>query len=253
MSHEPTLHNPVHDSAGESFDALVRQAQQASPDERREILDQLINQFAEAAFRWAVMVLEDTNAASDALQDAWLNAYLHLDQLREGTAFPAWLRQIVLSTCYHAIRHEKRDRTLMDDPSEELPSTSDPVHEVEQQERLDHIREAILALPERERVVTKLYYFDGYPQQEIAEVLAVPVTTVKKRLQYARERLKGLIHTDIVSRHSYVAIGDATLDLTVDIDDFAFNGGCTAAAFGYPAHIATVATEIEWSSVSQFV
>src|SRR5438445_13009761 len=117
----------------DSFDDLVRKAQKANHAERRQLLDQLATQFAEAAFRWAVVVLEDENAASDALQEAWLNVYLHLDQLRESGAFPGWFRQIVLTSCYHAIREERRARLLDDPPPEETPSPSDPVQEIEQQ------------------------------------------------------------------------------------------------------------------------
>src|SRR5262249_35809625 len=103
----------------DSFDDLVRKAQQASSAERRQLLDELIAQFAEAAYRWAVVILQDENAASDALQDAWLNAYLHLDQLRESAAFPGWFRQIVLTSCYHAIRDERRTQSLDDQPSDD--------------------------------------------------------------------------------------------------------------------------------------
>lgn len=195
----------------QSYDELVLQAQQADDPERRQLLDQLIRQFAEAAYRWALVVLEDENAARDAVQEAWLNAYLHLDQLKEGTAFPAWLRQIVLTSSYHAIRREKPSLPLTEQASEQA-TTADPTEEAEYRERQERIRQAVLALPEHERIVIELFYFADYPQQEIAEVLSVPVTTVKKRLQYARERLKSLIQPDIV----------AQLPL------YAFNGGSMA-------------------------
>jgi hypothetical protein len=52
---------------------------------------------------------------------------------------------------------------------------------------------AIQALPEREQIVTKLFYLNGYSQKEIAKLLQIPVTTVKKRLQYARQHLRGVM------------------------------------------------------------
>src|SRR5689334_7593203 len=100
-----------------SVDDLVRQAQQADEKERQQLLDQLVTQFAEAAYRWARLILDDEDKAYDAVQEAWLNAYLHLDQLRESAAFPGWFRQIVLSTCYRTIRGEKSSIPL----SEQLP------------------------------------------------------------------------------------------------------------------------------------
>jgi len=57
----------------------------------------------------------------------------------------------------------------------------------------EQVTRAVRSLPEHERVVTELFYIGDYSQQEIAEQLAVPLTTVKKRLQYAREHLRETI------------------------------------------------------------
>jgi hypothetical protein len=54
-------------------------------------------------------------------------------------------------------------------------------------------------LPEGERAVTELFYIVGYSQQEVAERLGLPLTTVKKRLQYARERLKETMSEQVVA------------------------------------------------------
>ena len=184
----------------QSHEHLDRMALAVDDSTRQQLVECLVTQFAEAAFRWALTVLGDEEAAYDAVQDAWLNAYLHLDQLRESAAFPAWFRKIVLTACFHARRHDRTTNPLPDesDPEAATPQT-DPTSEIEQQERREHIRKAIRALPEAERLVTELFYFAEIPQAEIAEVLAVPVTTVKKRLQYARRHLKGLIRPEFVS------------------------------------------------------
>jgi type II secretory pathway component PulF len=50
--------------------------------------------------------------------------------------------------------------------------------------------EAVQSLPEHQRIVTTLFYIDGYSQREAAEILGVPLTTVKKRLHDSRERLR---------------------------------------------------------------
>lgn len=198
----------------QSRENSVPNGQPVDDNARRQLVERLVIQFAEAGFHWALAVLGDEAAAYDALQDAWLNAYLHLDQLRESTAFSGWFRQIVLSACYHALRHDQPAIPLPDENGSEVAAPqADPTDEIENKERREHIREAVLALPEHERIVTELFYFADLPQQQIAEVLAVPVTTVKKRLQYARQRLKGLIQPEFVNQ----------------LDLYGFNGGDTAA------------------------
>jgi len=198
------------------LDDLIRQVQQASDAERDQLVNRLVMQFAEAAYRWARVILDDDDKARDAVQEAWLNAFLHLDQLRESAAFPGWFRQIVISASYRALRGEKFAVPLSEQLPEEAARQPSPVEAVEQHERLERIREAVLTLPDGERVVTELFYFDEYSQQEIAEILAVPVTTIKKRLQYARRRLKTVIQPETVAQLDFAAI----------------NGGCTAGAFG---------------------
>jgi RNA polymerase sigma factor (sigma-70 family) len=197
-----------------SIDDLVRQVQGADDAERNHLLDRLVSEFAEAAYRWAQLILDDEDRAYDAVQEAWLNAYLHLGQLRERAAFPGWFKQIVLNASYRVLRGERSSHPLSEELPEDLPVEDDPVEDVENNERIEKVREAVLALPDRERVVTELFYFDDYSQQEIAEKLSIPVTTIKKRLQYARQRLKGTIRPEIVSQ----------------LDQYALNGGCTAAA-----------------------
>jgi hypothetical protein len=69
-------------------------------------------------------------------------------------------------------------------------------------ERNATVRDAVRGLPEHERSVVELFYLAGLSQQEVAQTLAVPLTTVKKRLQYARERLKssGGLDRQIISQ-----------------------------------------------------
>ena len=58
---------------------------------------------------------------------------------------------------------------------------------------LTKVLQAINALPENERLVTTLFYVNGYTQADIGEFLEVPVSTVNKRLYSARQRLKGSV------------------------------------------------------------
>jgi RNA polymerase sigma factor (sigma-70 family) len=196
-----------------TYDQLVLQAQQAQEDERREIFNELITRFEQAGFSWAYALFHEREAAEDALQEASLTAFLHLDQLQDPKAFPAWFRQILINTCRRMMRHEHANFSILGDNE----TASDPFEEVEGNERRDHVNDAVLRLPEHERIVTELFYYGDYSQSEIAVTLAVPMTTIKKRLQYARERLRGLINPDI------------TCLLSVDV--YALNGGCTAAAW----------------------
>ncbi|NWF70156.1 MAG: sigma-70 family RNA polymerase sigma factor [Chloroflexi bacterium] len=173
----------------ESYVALVERAQNAHDDARHEAFSELIKRFEAAAYQWAYSLLEDEHAAQDAAQEAFIAAYDHLPQLREPAAFPGWFKQIVLSRCHRQTRRKR----LPSAPFEDENAAYDPHAELEAREQRDSLLAALHALPEHERTVTELFYVSGYAQREIAEQLAVPLTTVKKRLQYAREHLRGVV------------------------------------------------------------
>ncbi len=168
---------------------MIQQA--ASDVQRREDFGDLASRFDAAAFRWAYSILGDANLAQDAVQEAYIIAFLHMDQLREPQAFAAWFRQIVFTACTRLIRRRDIVTRLREQAVEE--NSPDPSEVVEEHEDKDTVHQAVRTLPEHERVVADMFYFSDYSQEEIARVLAVPVTTVKKRLQHARERLRRML------------------------------------------------------------
>jgi RNA polymerase sigma factor (sigma-70 family) len=178
----------------QGYDHLVRKAQAAEGKAREEAFGELIAPFTSVAHGWAYNVLGDTHLAQDVVQEAFLTAYQKIDQLRDPAAFPAWLKRIVLTYCNRVTRRKSPYLLPLEDENtgadESTPLHDDPAVSAEEREREEQVNRAVQGLPEQERVVTELFYITGYSQQEIAEQLALPLTTVKKRLQYARERLR---------------------------------------------------------------
>ncbi|MCU0513219.1 MAG: sigma-70 family RNA polymerase sigma factor [Anaerolineae bacterium] len=171
--------------------ALVVQAQHGSADEKHAAFNDLVARFQQMAFAQALRLLQDVHMAEDATQEAFLTAYLHLDRLHEPAAFPGWLRRIILTQADRQTRRRTPPLELLD---EEVTADSDDVDGlVEARDLRARVWQALAALPEHERAVTEGFYLQGESQQELAERLQIPVTTVKKRLQYAREHLRSLV------------------------------------------------------------
>jgi RNA polymerase sigma factor (sigma-70 family) len=173
----------------DSYEALIKTVQHTHGEARHEAFSELMNRFKAAAYRWALNLLGDEHLAQDAAQEAFIAAYDHIDQLRDPAAFPGWLKQIVLSRCNRLTR---RKQFSTSDYEDEL-TYADPSSGVEERDLRQQVIEALNGLPEHERAVTELFYVAGYSQREIAEQLQVPITTVKKRLQYAREHLRAAV------------------------------------------------------------
>ncbi|MCA9886256.1 MAG: RNA polymerase sigma factor [Anaerolineae bacterium] len=166
---------------------LIERAQSAEVEEREHLFSELVDQFSIAAQSWAYQTLGDFHAAQDAAQEAFITAYENLDSLRDAEAFPAWLRRIVMT---HSHRQQRGSLTIVAFDEDSLPSGNDLSTVVEKRLLHVQVRESVSDLPEHERVVTEMFYLEGYSQQEVAEALGLPLTTVKKRLQRAREHLR---------------------------------------------------------------
>lgn len=131
---------------------------------------------------WAY--LRDTHAGDDVTQEAFVAAYRSLSSLKELDKFGPWLMQIARRTseklanrsnipCDHGVP--------IDEIAARSPANSD---------RHLQLLECIERLPENERIVITMRYFDGHSSQEIADITQRPLGSVTKQLSRAYERLR---------------------------------------------------------------
>ena len=164
----------------------VTRAQQGDVD----AFDSVVGEFQQVALNYARSILRDGDLAQDAVQDAFVQAYVNLPSLAEPAAFPAWLRTIVSRCCHRYLRGKRLPSVPLKD-AEEVPSGAPtPSDFAESREVALRIHDAIRALPEHEQAVTRLFYIEDYSQREIAERLGLPDTTVNNRLHSSRQRLR---------------------------------------------------------------
>lgn len=173
--------------------ALVQQAQSTNDATRKRAFGELVTRYKAMSHKVALVTLRDQYMAEDAVQEAFITAYLRIDQLREPAAFGTWLRRIVLTHCDRMIRGKQLLLEPLDARYDLAAENPGPETLVVASELTSQIQQAINALPENERTVTEGYYLQGETQKELAERLELPLTTVKKRLQYARNHLRLLI------------------------------------------------------------
>ena len=162
----------------------------SSPVARREAFGELVIRFQDMAFGCAFAVLGDVYLAQDTAQEAFVIAWQKLAQLREPAAFPGWFKRIVLTQCNRLTRCKRLQIVPLE---EEVVIDPGPHASAERHDLLAKVLKAINALPENERLVTTLFYIDGYTQADIGDFLEVPLSTVNKRLYSARQRLKSTV------------------------------------------------------------
>jgi RNA polymerase sigma-70 factor (ECF subfamily) len=156
--------------------------------------DELALRYRSALLLVAGQITGRLFAAEDVVQDALLLAFRALPQLDDGRRFAPWLYAI---TRHRALRYmEEEGRLLPRDPLDEFLIANtrflarDPLEILEEAERRQAFQQAIAALAPELQLVLGLYYWEEMSQQQIADFLDAPLTTVKWRLHRAKRLLK---------------------------------------------------------------
>jgi len=147
------------------------------------------------------MVNGDREEAEDVTQETFIKAYRSLDSFRGQASFSTWLYKIATNLCIDRARGKKRrpqQAFSLDEPVDkdeekggrEIPdSRYEPAQDVERDEMRKVVRETVAEMPEKMRQVLILCDLQGKPYEEIAQLLDVPLGTVKSRLFHARADL----------------------------------------------------------------
>lgn len=144
--------------------------------------DDLVRRYDRSARATCYGVLRDWHLARDAAQDGFVAAYTNLRLLRQPASFGPWLLTIMR---HRATRLARGQRKLA--PLHLVP---DPAAKPGADRDTEALLAAVAALPEHERAVVMLRYFDGHPVSAIAQMSGLALATVKKQLSRAHERLR---------------------------------------------------------------
>ncbi|MEQ1503109.1 MAG: sigma-70 family RNA polymerase sigma factor, partial [Myxococcota bacterium] len=169
------------------LDRIVTAAQGGDP----VAFTELVRRYAAFATAIALARTGRPQIADDVAQDALLDAWRLLPTLREPAAFGGWLRRVVVK---HADRHTRRPGWASDPIDDRsLASDGDPESDATDRQERRRVRRAVAALPAGQREVVALFHLSGSSHAEIADLLGLPISTVKKRLHDARRRLAPLL------------------------------------------------------------
>lgn len=174
----------------------------------RQAFEQIVRHFTPMANAVAYEKLHDYQLAEDAVQEAFTEAFLHLNKLREVEAFPGWFKAIVARQCYRILRRKQHPAVPYDETVESRESSFNVTDIIEKKEARRLLHESIAALTSNMRIAVQLYYFQGYSLQEIADFLGTSVPVLKKRLFDARRKLKGALPVaDVLSVFNHLYEG----------------------------------------------
>jgi len=145
-------------------------------------------------------MIGDPHRAEDLSQETFARLFARRRQYEPVARFSTFVWRIAINLCYDELRRlERRDERSLDDEDEEAwtaggtpeASVAPPDVAVEEKERAEMVRKAVLCLPDDYRAVVVLRHYEGLKFREIAGVLGIPEGTVKSRMARALSRLAG--------------------------------------------------------------
>lgn len=141
--------------------------------------------------------LDDPRDIEEAVQDTFVQAWRHRDGFRADAAVFTWLYRIATNTALMRLRRHSDPTISLDtlaDPGDRA-LTDDPLAErAERLSRVGEVRAALGELPDHQRLVVSLRDIDGFTNAEVADLLGLPVTTVKAQLHRGRAQLRRRLH-----------------------------------------------------------
>lgn len=170
----------------------------------KDALECFYERFSTKVFSLARYMLKDEAIAEEITQDVFLAVWQKASTFKANRGSPkGWLMSIAHHRVIDHVRSAKRARASMDRMAQEMASmeklyqvrTEDEAfRSIERQE----IAKALESIPEAQRTVILMSYFQGYSQSEIAEILDQPLGTVKTRIRLGMQKLRAIFKNGAV-------------------------------------------------------
>ena len=179
--------------------SLVTSAQQGDQNAFNDLFNAFYNDF----YYYALMLVEDEENALDVTQEAFVEIFRTIGNLREPVAFVSWAKKIVKHRCSRYFETAKKTDLLVYENEDENSSIFDNIVEdkaefipdeaLDKEDFKNTIMSIVWKLPVEQRSAVMMYYFDEMSVKEIAEIEGVSEGTIKSRLNYARKAIKNSV------------------------------------------------------------
>jgi RNA polymerase sigma factor (sigma-70 family) len=170
----------------------------ADPARARAAFNQLVRKYQQPLYRIIRRIVIDHDETDDLLQEAFVKIWRHLGSFRQDAKLSTWLYRIATNEALSHLRKRRQRYFLpIGDVEGELSQKLDASLAPDADEIQRRLQQAIIRLPERQRVVFQLRYFDEMKYEDMAEVLGVTVGALKASYHHATQKLEKYLLADL--------------------------------------------------------
>lgn len=156
----------------------------------------LMRKYQQRIYQHARRLLVSHENAQDAVQETFINAYRYLHKFNEESAIYTWLYRIATNECIRIMKKQKKIFDYTDKIDQLFDHQVADDHAMTADEIQMKFQKAILKLPEKQRIVFNLRYYDEMDYEQMSQVLSTSVGSLKTSYHYACEKIK-----ESVSKH----------------------------------------------------
>jgi RNA polymerase sigma-70 factor (ECF subfamily) len=163
-----------------------------------EAFGELVQRYQQSVFNVCFRMLRERREAEDLTQDTFLRAYRKLETFDIERSFGPWIRRVAANLCLNHLEKRIIPQMPLDDERDQPymhGSESPEATQIKAEERT-RVREEILKLPPKYRVVLELRHYQNLTYAEIAETLKIPMSDVKSHLFRGRKQLAERLKDD---------------------------------------------------------
>lgn len=171
---------------------------------RTEAFGELVRRYQDRLYNTVYRMLDNADDAQDVVQDAFLHAWQALDRFQGNSLFFTWLYRIAMNSAISLKRKQRVTLRLEGGPPDEDREPRDPSdlsrpdHAMEKAEQERQLQEALNRLSPEHRAVLIMKDIEGQKYETMADILQVPIGTIRSRLHRARLELRDLLRQNDV-------------------------------------------------------
>lgn len=179
-----------------------RQLLQRIVAQDRDALDILYGRYSTPVYSLALHMLKQPPLAEEVTQDVFLNIWLKAASFNSDRGQPrSWIMSVAHHRVIDVVRSRRRTTTMTDpdgyETLERIPAGGASVEsQVQQNLDRERIMRALATLPESQKEVILLAYYEGFSQSEMSERLGLPLGTIKTRVRLAMQKLRAVLQED---------------------------------------------------------
>ncbi len=169
---------------------------------KRQAYTELMRRYQQRVYWVARRIVGNHDDADDVAQETFVKAYLALGDFRGDSSFFTWLYRIAVNLSLNSVRKQQVMNYLRESPliSSMLPAKDNPHAELEMKETESRLQKAVALLPEKQKAVFVMRYYEEMSYEEISEVLKTSVGGLKANYFHALKKVQEFMKDETTKR-----------------------------------------------------